>query len=251
MTIRCVRRSQSIPHSHELLLSLSQLVEPLVGKLVVGVDLEHEHAFSVMAEERVSIDRSRVLTAPVPGLPVENEHATDRRDRFGDVFEFQRFRREGKAALVGSRDASRRTEFGRELIEHPYRVHHYGRCHVQHFQGYVAVELLIPVAWSDDSRIETAQDERFSQEVFEYRQDPRMVDCFEEGRIECGEIGDVSRRSPVRMFRSYLLLAADERFAHLDGLILGEHAFEDRESVNFDLLNSQFGFSHDSGLVLE
>ena len=85
MTIRCVRRSQSIPHSHELLLSLSQLVEPLVGKLVVGVDLEHEHAFSVMAEERVSIDRSCVLTAPVPGLPVEHEDASDWRNRLRDV----------------------------------------------------------------------------------------------------------------------------------------------------------------------
>ncbi len=76
MTVRCVWSPKPIPHPHQLTLTVGQLIEPGVGKLIVRIDLEHEHPLAIVPEERVAVDRSRVLSTTVPRLSVENEHAS-------------------------------------------------------------------------------------------------------------------------------------------------------------------------------
>lgn len=71
-----------------------------------------------------------------------------------------------------------------------------------------------------------------------------MVNTFMKHAIEDGQVGDVAGGTSVRMLGAHRLVAADEGFAHLIGLIRREYGFEHGKSVHLDFLYGLFPFVH-------
>ena len=210
----------------------------------MGVELENQHVLSIVAEEGVAVAVAGVGTAAVPALAVEDNHRAGRGDGLHLVLDRESLRGRGEAALVRAGHHAGAADRGAEVVEHPHRIHHHRRVHVEHIGGDVAVQVLEAVAGADDARVEAAQNQRGLEKVFEDGQDARVVDALVEDAIHDREVGHVAGRAAVGVFGAVLLFAADQGLAHGSGGVGIEDIFEQGEAVEFDFLDGLFAFVH-------
>ena len=141
-------------------------------------------------------------------------------------------------------DAAGRTNLGGEFVQHPDGVHHHRGIHIQHYPGYIAVQLLVAVSGPHDSRIQTAQNHGFSQKMLQNRERAGMINRLVKCPVQGRKIRDVTGRPAMRVLFADLPLAADQGFAHCVRFAFGQHPFENRESVDVDFQDGVFFFSH-------
>jgi len=106
------------------------------------------------------------------------------------------------------------------------------------------VQVLEAVAGADDARVETAQNQRGLEKVFEDGQDAGVVNALVEDAIHDREVGHVAGRAAMSVFGAVLLFAADQSLAHGRGRVGVEDVFEQGEAVDFDFLDGLFEFVH-------
>lgn len=210
--VACV---EALGHSHQLFLAVCQVVKPFGWEIIVGVNLKHAHAFAIVAEQCVAIGSARVRAAGMPCLTIENDDAA--RGRFGlcDMLDGHVLGRRRQSAFVRAGYDARAAICRREIVEHPNRIHHHRRIGVQHFLWDVAVQPLVWIARAHDAGIQAAENERFTEIMFQQREDPRMVDGLVKHAIQGRQIGDVACGSAIRGLRTDFPLAAEIGRAHV------------------------------------
>jgi hypothetical protein len=239
-----VQGSRTVRHAHEVLLAACQPVKPGRGEAIVWIELKDQHVLAIVAEHGVTIARTPIGAAAVPALTVEDDDTARRRPGLNDVFRVEPVRRLDESALVRAWNNSGTAILGREVIEHPHRVHHDRGCHVQHQLRNVAMQPLFSVPGTNDTGVETSQDEIAAKKMLEQRQHPRVVDGGVKDPIEGRQVADVARRPPVRALRSAFSLAANQGIAHRRGFMAIEDALEQGESVNLDFRDRLFELRH-------
>ena len=98
MPVRRVPRPQPLLHPQQLALAGIEPIVPCCWKIVVRVELEHQHRLAIMRKNGIAVFIRPVGTTSMPALAVEDQHTARLARRLVDVFDLEALGRPGAAA---------------------------------------------------------------------------------------------------------------------------------------------------------